>query len=322
MPADRTTIPHQEAGRFVLEVQNITAKGRHAPLIQRTSLAVSPGQLLLLQASGQLSRTGLALVLTGRMKPGSGTITWDGDPSRHRLREVSDLVDAPGINEMEHHMRVRDYVSEMLSYMPHPFLRRPHSGRWLEENGLSDLNNLWDEQLTGEQRIRLMVALARHNADADLIVFDTPSRHAHYSVTWIPRLLELAQDPEHPRAVIAVVPHVSDKWRGPVAVEGDPHAGWLQAVVPEDGEDGAPAESAEDEAEGMPATRLLDLAELFDLEAAAGDVEPDSAEAEPPYHPHHTASAEEDLVPDADEDDAAGPPSGSRTAPQHEQHEQ
>ncbi|SQC36841.1 YhgE/Pip N-terminal domain [Rothia kristinae] len=186
---------------------------------------MAPGELLLLQASGQLTRTALALVLTGRMKPESGSITWNEESSRKALRRHASIVDAPELNEMEKHMRVRDYVSEMLSYMPHPFLQRPHSGRWLEENGLADLNNLWDEQLTGEQRIRLMTALARHNSGADLLVFDTPSRHAHYSVTWIPRLLELAQDEEHPRAVIAVVPHVSDKWYGPVAIEGTRRAG-------------------------------------------------------------------------------------------------
>ena len=45
--------------------------------------------------------------------------------ARQRARADMDrIVDAPELNEMEKHMRVRDYVSEMLSYMPHPFLQR------------------------------------------------------------------------------------------------------------------------------------------------------------------------------------------------------
>ncbi|MEU6855364.1 multidrug ABC transporter ATPase [Rothia kristinae] len=266
--------PTLEASSAVLHAENITAKGRHAPLIQRTSLDVAPGELLLLQASGQLTRTALALVLTGRMKPESGSITWNEESSRKALRRHASIVDAPELNEMEKHMRVRDYVSEMLSYMPHPFLQRPHSGRWLEENGLADLNNLWDEQLTGEQRIRLMTALARHNSGADLLVFDTPSRHTHYSVTWIPRLLELAQDEEHPRAVIAVVPHISDKWYGPVAIEGDPHGGRHPAADEEGGRHRQPSEDP------LPPTRMLSLEELFDLEAAAEEIEPEGDDAD------------------------------------------
>ena len=155
------------------------------------------------------------------MQADSGEMTWDGEPSRRALRSASELFDSPAVNEMETHMRVRDYVAEMLSYQPHRFLQRPRAGEWLAAHDLGDLDDLWDEQLTGEQRIRLHVALARSHRGADLLVFDTPSRHANHSATWIPRLEELAQDPDHPRAVVAVVPHISEKWNGPIAVAGE-----------------------------------------------------------------------------------------------------
>lgn len=206
----------------MLEVEDLQSKGRHAPLIYPTSFTAELGELILVQANAQLERTALALTLTGRMKPGGGFVSWDGETGRKELHAVSAIVDSPEINQMESHMRVRDYVAEMLSYMPHRFLRRPQAGLWLEENGLEDLDNLWDEQLTGTQRIRLMTALARHDSSADLLVFDTPSRHANHTSTWLPLLHDLARDEDHPRTVVAVVPHISDSWHGLRAVVGRP----------------------------------------------------------------------------------------------------
>ena len=247
----------------MLTVDRLSADGRHAPLFYSTSFSVAPGELILVQAPSQLARTGLSLILTGRMKPGGGTVRWGGDDARSALRRASELIDSPEVNEIETHMRVRDYVSEMLSYQPHPFLRRPHSGQWLADHDLEDLDNLWDEELTGEQRIRLTVALARSNSGADLLVFDTPSRHANHSVTWIPRLEQLAQDPDHPRAVVAVVPHISQMWHGPVAIAGESeeetppggeHAGPVasddEAVddADESGEDQPPADQTAEQA--------------------------------------------------------------------------
>lgn len=227
----------------MLTVDRLSADGRHAPLFHSTSFSVAPGELILVQAPSQLARTGLSLILTGRMKPGGGTVRWGRDGARSALRRASELIDSPEVNEIETHMRVRDYVSEMLSYQPHPFLRRPHSGQWLADHGLDDLDNLWDEELTGEQRIRLTVALARSNSGADLLVFDTPSRHANHSVTWIPRLEQLAQDPDHPRAVVAVVPHISQMWNGPVAIAGE-----SEEETPPGGEHAGPVAS-DDEAD-------------------------------------------------------------------------
>lgn len=206
----------------MLEVEDLQSKGRHAPLIYPTSFTVELGELILVQANSQLERSALSLTLTGRMKPGDGVVSWDGNTRSKDLRKASAIVDSPEVNQMESHMRVRDYVAEMLSYMPHRFLRRPQAGPWLEQNGLEDLDNLWDEQLTGTQRIRLMAALARHDRSADLLVFDTPSRHANHTATWLPLLHELARDEDHPRTVVAVVPHISESWHGLRAVVGHP----------------------------------------------------------------------------------------------------
>lgn len=205
----------------MLEVEAVQAKGRHAPLIERTSFTVEVGELILVQGNSQLQRSGLSLALTGRLRPDKGTISWDGSDKRKTLRRRSSLVDSPRVNQMEEHMRVRDYAAEMLSYMPHKMLKRPSTEQWLRDHGLEDLDNLWEEQLTPDQRIRLVVALAGQEKRSDLLVFDTPSRHANHTATWLPRLHRLARNEEHPRAVVAVVPRISTSWHGLTARIGE-----------------------------------------------------------------------------------------------------
>lgn len=288
----------------MLTVDRLSADGRHAPLFHSTSFSVAPGELILVQAPSQLARTGLSLILTGRMKPGGGTVRWGRDDARSTLRRASELIDSPEVNEIETHMRVRDYVSEMLSYQPHPFLRRPHSGQWLADHDLEDLDNLWDEELTGEQRIRLTVALAHSNSGADLLVFDTPSRHANHSVTWIPRLEQLAQDPDHPRAVVAVVPHISEKWNGPVAIAGE-----SEEETPAGGEHAGPVAS-DDEADHHVGSHLpaslttagsadprggsTSTAALDDADESGEDQPPADQTAEQPPTEDHPAENEPD----------------------------
>lgn len=289
----------------MLTVRNLAADGRHAPLVRPTSFTVARGELILVQAPSQLARTGLSLILTGRMQPDGGEMTWDGEPSRRALRSASELFDSPAVNEMETHMRVRDYVAEMLSYQPHRFLQRPRAGEWLAAHDLGDLDDLWDEQLTGEQRIRLHVALARSHRGADLLVFDTPSRHANHSATWIPRLEELAQDPDHPRAVVAVVPHISEKWNGPIAVAGEvdeepavepAHGGPVEDLPADD----PPADDPLDE--DPPADHPEPEHQPRHSPFAADPDEPDRAETEPdepdPTEPDADRPDDEPVDPD------------------------
>ena len=75
------------------------------------------------------------------------------------------------------------------------------------------------DEISGEMNIELMAALAQHSP-SDLLVFDTPSRHLNHTYMWLPYLEELAADEDHPRTVVAVVPHISESWHGARAVVG------------------------------------------------------------------------------------------------------
>lgn len=234
----------------MLRVDNIWAKGRHHALFGRTSFSVNQGEVIIIQADSQMERTSLGLALTGRLPLSGGEIFWsagNGEPqpiSMKKLRRISDIVDSPDVTAPEQHMRVHDYVSEMLSYNL-PIFGRSRAGRWLKERGLEDLDGLWMDELDGEMNIELMTALAQ-SSPSDLLVFDTPSRHLNHTRMWLPVLEKLASDEEHPRTVVAIVPHISESWRGARAVVGSVH-------MDQDGE----FELAEEPVEEQPETEEL-----------------------------------------------------------------
>lgn len=250
----------------MLSVDNIWAKGRHTPLFDRTTFSVCEGEVIIVQADSQLERTSLALALTGRLPLSGGTIRWsegDDEPRRismKRLRALSSVVDSPDVTAPEQHMRVHDYVSEMLSYNL-PIFGRSRASRWLAERGLEDLDGLWMDELDGEMNIELITALAQ-SSPSDLLVFDTPSRHLNHTRMWLPFLEELAGDEEHPRTVVAIVPHISESWRGARAVVGSVH-------MNQDGEFELAEESVEEQPETEELTEteaLIDVIEVREVE--------------------------------------------------------
>ena len=238
----------------MLRVDNIWAKGRHHALFGRTSFSVNQGEVIIIQADSQMERTSLGLALTGRLPLSGGEIFWsagNGEPqpiSMKKLRRISDIVDSPDVTAPEQHMRVHDYVSEMLSYNL-PIFGRSRASRWLKERGLEDFDGLWMDELDGEMNIELMTALAQASP-SDLLVFDTPSRHLNHTYMWLPYLEELATDEDRPRTVVAIVPHISESWHGARAVVGSVH-------MDQDGE----FEPAEESVEELPETEELTEAE-------------------------------------------------------------
>ena len=250
----------------MLRVNNIWAKGRHHALFGRTSFSVNQGEVIIIQADSQMERTSLGLALTGRLPLSGGEIFWsagDGEPqpiSMKKLRRISDIIDSPDVTAPEQHMRVHDYVSEMLSYNL-PIFGRSRASRWLKERGLEDFDGLWMDELDGEMNIELMTALAQASP-SDLLVFDTPSRHLNHTRMWLPYLEELAADEERPRTVVAIVPHISGDWRGARAVVGSVH-------MDQDGE----FEPAEEPAEALTAAEeltqpepVIDVIEVREME--------------------------------------------------------
>ncbi|GAA3678785.1 ABC transporter ATP-binding protein [Arthrobacter ginkgonis] len=203
----------------MLTTDSLTVPGRHALLLAPTSIAAAPGQLLLVVAEPQDTRTVLALALTARMKAGSGSVAWNGNSSPGAVRRASVLVDSPQINEPERHLRLADLVAEDLSLLPGPFWRRPRARAWLCRQGAERLARTWVDALDPADRLRLMLALALEDAAAELIVLDSPDRHGLEDGAWLGLLRAAAAHPRGP-AVVAVVSRLPDGWDGPSATAG------------------------------------------------------------------------------------------------------
>lgn len=205
----------------MLSVQQLSVKGRRGPLLPPTSLQAARGELLLAVGARQDQRTALALALSGRMKPSDGTVLWDGNGRIKQLRQVSAVVDAPGVNEPEQHLSVRDLVTEDLALVPRRYRGALLSTPWLKVNRFEDIAGAWADDLPAGRRLELLTALALANPHSDLLVVDSPDRHSGDPADWLPRLRELAYDGGRPLAVVATVAAVPEGWTGPVAVIGN-----------------------------------------------------------------------------------------------------
>ena len=205
----------------MLSAQRLSAHGRRDPLLPATSLQVQRGELLLATGRRQDHRTALALLLSGRMKPSDGHVSWDGSERPKALRLASALVDSPGVNEPEQHLSVRDLVTEDLALIPRRYRGALVGGPWLKVNSFEDIADLWTEQLNPSRRLELLTALALANPHTDLLVVDSPDRHSPDPADWLPELQRLASDSGRPLAVVAIVGSLPPSWDGPAVAIGN-----------------------------------------------------------------------------------------------------
>ncbi|MDP5226648.1 MULTISPECIES: ABC transporter ATP-binding protein [Arthrobacter] len=205
----------------MLDARALQVNGRRTDLLPPTSLRVSPGELLLVRGENQDDRTALALTLSGRMKPSSGQLSWNGSTRLKAVRKASALVDSPRINEPEQHLSVTDLVTEDLAMVPRRYRGALLARPWLKLNAFEDVEKLWVDQLTAERRVELLTQLALADPSVDLLVLDSPDRHSADPAAWLRRCEELAYDAGRPLAVVATVAALPEGWEGPSAVIGN-----------------------------------------------------------------------------------------------------
>lgn len=203
----------------MLIADNFSIDGRHGPLVEPTSLTVASGELLLVHAEPQPTRTALALGLSARMRPDAGTVAWDGDSTLGGVRAISMIVDSPQINEPESHIKVKDLVAEDLALHPGPFWRRSSVQAWLERHHATALAGEFVDAIDPLERLRILTHLALEEHQTTLLVIDTPDRHGIPDDEWLAHLAETAAGRRHP-AIIAVVQSIPDSWTGKVATAG------------------------------------------------------------------------------------------------------
>lgn len=290
----------------MLSAQQFHIKGRHHTLVPSTSLEAQRGELLLVQADGQERRTALALGLSGRMRPTSGSVALGHEDSLKSLRKKSAIVDAPEVNEPENHLTVRSLVAEDLAMVPFKFRDRTRPTAWLVKKGFRDILGLWVEELDPARRLQLQVELALADGNIELLVIDSPDRHSNDPAMWLPYLQEVVQGrvglPEGAHAgsaareliVVAVVSDIPDSWEGPTAAVGSqPQLTRPDAEPAEPAQDEPPAaeeELAEESIEAAAAQESAESAESIESTEASSEDSEDTESAEP-------AAAQEPTVP-------------------------
>lgn len=242
----RAPYRQRNQGRM-LTAEKLIVHGRHAQLLPPTSLTAPPGQVLLVDAGSQATRTALCLVLTGRMRPGAGSMTWNRTSDLWKLRSFTALADSPGITEPEPHLRVLDLAAEELALIPRRSRPRLRAGQWLSEQGMAGFSDLWIEQLEPAARLDLLVRLALADTAVQLLVVDSPDRHLADPDTWLPVLEAAAEAPERPVAVVAAVASLPADWEGPACHAGN--AADDAAAQQEDPDAGEPGKDAPKAAE-------------------------------------------------------------------------
>lgn len=263
----------------MLTAHQLHIDGRRHTLLPATSVEAPRAQVFLIQADGQERRTALALALTGRMKPSTGTVSLGHDGSMASLRRRSAIVDAPDVNAPENHLTVRSLTSEDLALVPFKFRDRTHPTEWLVKHGFRDILEKWVEELEPARLLHLQLELALANKDVDVVVVDSPDRHTADVSAWLPLLEQTADgeigvDPDappntplRPLVVIGVVGRLPDEWRGAAAVAGNA----LAAAPSDGGEPPAAADTA--------AAPTADLAADLD-ETEPAEIQPEATEAE------------------------------------------
>jgi len=240
-----------------------------------------------LVAEPQITRTALSLVLSGRMKPDSGTVSWEGHSELKSLRRHSALVDSPEINAPESHMKVRDLVAEDLSLVPVPIWRKRGIDGWLKQYGFASVADQWVDALDPIVRLQILARLSEEYHPVQLTVFDSPDRHGIEEAHWL-QLLESMAHSHRNLAVVAVVSRAPACWQGPVAYVGQDNF-QLEPAEYHEAEDSMVDGS---DAEAAPLTEtaaVIDMASAPDpLPGPPGTPTPQSDMERP-----HTASTEQ-----------------------------
>lgn len=218
----------------MLTADSITVKGRHDQLVAPTSVQLQRGELQLLVAEPQISRTALALVLSGRMEPSSGVVAWNADPKMRSLRRHSALVDSPGINEPESHLKVRDLVAEDLGLIPGPSWRKPGARKWMAQHGFGDIANCWIDAIDPGRLFELQLLLAAENPCLELLIVDSPDRHDLEDEHWLETLENFASS-HREFAVLAIVSRPPRHWDQQTGQADAPEPAALQLADPSTG---------------------------------------------------------------------------------------
>ncbi|MFJ5988782.1 hypothetical protein [Lentzea sp. NPDC092896] len=170
--------------------------GGHGPLLRPTSLIVKPGELTLVAGEPGTGHTAFGLLLSGRMKPSTGTVS----PDAKTLRKRVVLIDAPEVNEPEEALSLSAVVGEELAMNGMPSGKKAVHD-WLVEHAADEHAAKRFEHVPARTRCAVMLDLAAARPGVTALILDCPDRYHPDPREWF----ALAHDHVTPERSVVVL---------------------------------------------------------------------------------------------------------------------
>ncbi|SDM33009.1 hypothetical protein SAMN04488074_1205 [Lentzea albidocapillata subsp. violacea] len=170
--------------------------GGHGPLLRPTSLTVQPGELTLVAGEPGTGHTAFGLLLSGRIKPSTGTVS----PDAKTLRKRVVLVDAPEVNEPEEALSLSAVVGEELAMNGMPSGKKAVHD-WLVQHAADEHADKRFEHVPARTRCAVLLELAASRPGVTALVLDCPDRYHPDPREWF----ALAHDHVTPERSVVVL---------------------------------------------------------------------------------------------------------------------
>lgn len=168
---------------MLLRADRVSVEGSHGTLVPTTSLTVRSGELVVVHGEPGEGVTAFGLTLAGRFRPSTGSVTVEDVASGHGARDVTAVVDAPGVTSPDEALPLRVVVGEELAFAAEPARRRDVTRR-LAAYDLTEQADQRFERLPAATRTRLLTTLAAARPGVRLLVLDRPDRHTSDMTGW------------------------------------------------------------------------------------------------------------------------------------------
>jgi hypothetical protein len=133
---------------------------------------VKPGELTLVAGEPGTGHTAFGLLLSGRMKPSTGTVS----PDAKILRKRAVLIDAPEVNEPEEALTLTAVVGEELAMNGMPSGKKAVHD-WLVEHAADEHATKRFEHVPPHTRCAVMLELSSERPGVTTLILDCPDRY-------------------------------------------------------------------------------------------------------------------------------------------------
>ena len=164
--------------------------GLGAPVPALTA-TVAPGVPAVLAVETDERPLLVSMLLGGRIKPDSGTVTIDGSADLDELRHHTALVDTPFVAEPAPGISLGIVVAEELSFSGRSAARQSVRS-FLADHDLADYAKIEVRALPPASRVRIFSELALLRDGVDTIILTSPERHGGEPGEWFDYLSSVA----------------------------------------------------------------------------------------------------------------------------------